>query len=161
MAWDFVNMNGPYGGVTEGPAWDGSGLLYTHIPSSRILRYDPATHSSAEFRSGTNNANGLVLNSDGRLYACEGGARRVVRYEAALREILAKCKAHNTPTLIHHQTVALTQKWLKEGARFVLYSSDARTMHNGFREEFGAIKSVGEELGGGAAGGVGESAEVI
>ena len=82
-------------------------------------------------------------------------------YEAALREILSKCKAHNTPTLIHHQTVALTQKWLTEGARFVLYSSDARTMHNGFREEFGAIKSVGAELGGGSSDGVGESKEVI
>ncbi len=82
MTWDFVNMNGPFGGVTEGPAWDGSGLLYTHIPTSRILRYDPATHTSSEFRSETNNANGLMLDPDGRLYACEGGARRVVRYEA-------------------------------------------------------------------------------
>ena len=82
-------------------------------------------------------------------------------YEAALRRILSICKAHNTPTLIHHQTVALTQKWLREGARFVLYSSDARTIHNGFREEFGAIKVVGEELGGGPAEDVGESEEVI
>ncbi len=82
-------------------------------------------------------------------------------YEAALREILSKCKAHNTPTLIHHQTIPLTQKWLREGARFVLYSSDARTMHNGFRQEFGAIKSVGDELGGGASEEVGESEEVI
>ncbi len=81
MAWDFVNMNGPFDGVTEGPAWDGSGLLYTHIPTSRILKYDPATHRSSEFRSETNNANGLMLDSDGHLYACEGGARRVVRYE--------------------------------------------------------------------------------
>ena len=82
-------------------------------------------------------------------------------YEAALRRILSICKAHNTPTLIHHQTVALTQKWLREGARFVLYSSDARTIHNGFREEFGAIKTVGVELGGGAVEDVGESDEVI
>ena len=82
-------------------------------------------------------------------------------YEAALRRIIAICNAHDTPTLIHHQTVALTQKWLREGARFVLYSSDARTMHNGFREEFGAIKVVGEELGGVPAGRVGESREVI
>ena len=82
-------------------------------------------------------------------------------YEAALRRILSICDAHSTPTLIHHQTVALTQKWLKEGARFVLYSSDARTMHNGFREEFGAIKTVGEELGEGASRDIGESREVI
>ena len=52
-------------------------------------------------------------------------------YEAALREVISKCRAAETPVLIHHQTVELTQKWLREGARFVLYSSDARTLHNG------------------------------
>ena len=82
-------------------------------------------------------------------------------YEAALRRIIATCKAHGTPTLTHHQTIPLTQKWLREGARFVLYSSDVRTMHNGFREEFSAIKAVGEELGGAVAVAVGESREVI
>ena len=82
-------------------------------------------------------------------------------YEAALRRIIATCKAHDTPTLTHHQTVPLTQKWLREGARFVLYSSDVGTMHNGFRQEFSAIKAVGEELGGAVAGAVGESREVI
>ena len=54
MSWDFINVNGPFGGVTEGPAWDGNGLLFTHIPSSRILRYDPQTRSSTVFRSDTN-----------------------------------------------------------------------------------------------------------
>ena len=82
-------------------------------------------------------------------------------YEAALREIISKSKAAGVPVLIHHQTVSLTQKWLKEGARFVLYSSDARTMHNGYREEFGQIKAVGQELGGDSASDVGESQEVI
>ena len=82
-------------------------------------------------------------------------------YEGALRQILKVCSAHGIPTLIHHQTVALTQQWLREGARFVLYSSDSRTMHNGFREEFGTIRTVGVELGGDEAAGVGESAEVI
>ena len=82
-------------------------------------------------------------------------------YEAALREIISKSSAANVPVLIHHQTVELTQKWLKEGSRFVLYSSDARTMHNGYREEFGEIKKVGAELGGQKLGDIGESEEVI
>ena len=81
MSWEFALIGGPYGGTAEGPAWDGSGLLFTHIPSSRILRYDPGSGASAEFKAGTNNANGLMFDSEGRLYACEGGARRVVRYE--------------------------------------------------------------------------------
>ena len=82
-------------------------------------------------------------------------------YEAALRNIIGICDDHGTPVLIHHHTVALTQRWLREGARFVLYSTDARAMHNGFREEFAAIKGVGEELGGGLTSSVGESAEVV
>jgi 4-hydroxy-2-oxoheptanedioate aldolase len=83
------------------------------------------------------------------------------KYEEALRTILRICKEHNTPVLMHHQTVALTKKWLREGARFVLYSSDAREMHNAFRVEFGEIKEVGEELTGQSAEDVGESEEVI
>lgn len=82
MTWQFIRVNGPYGGVTEGPAWDGTGLLFTHIRASRIYRYDPLTKNSTVFREETNQANGLVFDPQGRLYACEGGARRVVRYEA-------------------------------------------------------------------------------
>ncbi len=81
MSWQFELVDGPYGGVTEGPAWDGSGLLFTHIPSSRIMRFDPREGASAVYREGTNYANGLMFNPEGRLYACEGDARRVVRYE--------------------------------------------------------------------------------
>jgi gluconolactonase len=81
MSWKFELVDGPYGGVTEGPAWDGEGLLFTHIPGSRILRYDPRARKSSVFREGTNYANGLMFDSAGRLYACEGDARRVVRYE--------------------------------------------------------------------------------
>ena len=80
MPWNFINVNGPYGGTTEGPAWDGSGLLFTHIPASRIMRYDPQSGNSTVFRSNTNSANGLMFDPDGVLYACEGGARRMVRY---------------------------------------------------------------------------------
>ena len=81
MAWNFTNVNGPYGGTSEGPAWDGSGLLFTVIPYSYIMRYDPETRASTIFKEGTNNANGLMLDTNGALFACEGGGRRVVRYE--------------------------------------------------------------------------------
>ena len=82
MSWDFVNVSGPHGQLTEGPAWDGAGVLFTHIPTSSIWRYDLQTRASAVFRSDTNNANGLMFDQEGRLHACEGGGRRVVRYEA-------------------------------------------------------------------------------
>jgi gluconolactonase len=80
MAWEFEVLAEPMG-LTEGPTWDGSGLLFTNIPNSRIMRYDAASGEINVFRTGTNNANGLMLDKDGELYGCEGGGRRMVRYE--------------------------------------------------------------------------------
>lgn len=82
-------------------------------------------------------------------------------YESALRSIIATCKARNVPVLIHHQTPDLSQKWLREGARFVLHCTETRAVHNAFRAEFGAIRAVGEEIGGGVAMDVSESRETI
>jgi gluconolactonase len=84
--WTFETLDPAYGAVTEGPAWDGSGLLYTRIQQSRIMRYDPVSGACTIFRENTNCANGLTFDAKGRLYGCEGGAaidaRRVVRYES-------------------------------------------------------------------------------
>ncbi len=80
MDWNFQSLIEPMN-LTEGPAWDGSGLLFSNIPNSRIMRYDPQTEKVSVYRTGTNEANGLMLDKDGRLYACESGARRIVRYE--------------------------------------------------------------------------------
>ena len=87
MPWTFERLAGPYT-LTEGPAWDGSGLLFTDIRNSRVLRFDDATGRIGTWREGTNGANGLMFDRDGQLYACEGKAvssgeagRRVVRYE--------------------------------------------------------------------------------
>ena len=36
MAWEFDMVAGPFNPrLTEGPAWDGTALLFTHIPASR------------------------------------------------------------------------------------------------------------------------------
>ena len=81
MSWQFEPVVGPLGTITEGPAWDGEGLLFTHIPESRILRYEPKMGRHTVFREGTNQANGLLFDARGRLCACEGGGCRMVRYE--------------------------------------------------------------------------------
>lgn len=80
MSWTFEPVAGPVG-FAEGPAWDGTGLLFSDIANSRVMRYDAASGQTAVYREGTNEANGLMLDPEGRLYACEGGGRRVVRYE--------------------------------------------------------------------------------
>jgi gluconolactonase len=80
MPWTFEPIAGPVG-FAEGPAWDGSGLLFSDLSNSRVMRYEAATGKTAVFREGTNEANGLMLDPQGRLFACEGSGRRVVRYE--------------------------------------------------------------------------------
>src|SRR5438093_745221 len=80
MSWSFEPIAGPVG-FAEGPAWDGTGLLFSDISNSRVMRYDDTSGETTVFREGTNEANGLMLDAEGRLYACEGGGRRVVRYE--------------------------------------------------------------------------------
>ena len=89
MSWDFIAVQGPFGGTSEGPAWDGDSLLFTHIPESKIYKFDPNTSTTKVFRENTNCANGLMFDRNGNLYACEGGARRVVRYDGESTDILA------------------------------------------------------------------------
>ena len=54
MDWKFELVAGPYGGTSEGPAWDGKAMLFTDIPNSRTMRYDPDTRYTTESRTGTN-----------------------------------------------------------------------------------------------------------
>ncbi|MFT5367075.1 MAG: gluconolactonase [Candidatus Latescibacterota bacterium] len=93
MDWKFEVVAGPFA-FTEGPIWKDGAVLFTDIPASRIMRYDPKTGNCDEYRTGTNGANGLVLDAEGRIYAAEGTflptadkfvdgpGRRIARYEA-------------------------------------------------------------------------------
>ncbi len=81
MPLDFELLQEPYGAVSEGPVWDGATLLYTQIQACRIMRFEPSSGSLTVFRDDTNYANGLTMDTQHRIYACEGGARRVVFYE--------------------------------------------------------------------------------
>jgi gluconolactonase len=89
MSWEFERVAGPYG-FTEGPVWDGEGVLFSDIPNSRVMRYDASTGEAAVYREGTNAANGLKLGPDGALYACEMSGRRVARYTEAGTETVVE-----------------------------------------------------------------------
>ena len=81
MTWEFDAVAGPFS-FTEGPAWDGKGVVFTDIPNSRIMRYNPENGETIVYRNETNEGNGLMFDRAGQLYGCEGGGRRVVRYNA-------------------------------------------------------------------------------
>jgi gluconolactonase len=86
MAWTFERVAGPFS-FTEGPVWDGTAVLFTDIRNARIMRYDPRSGECSVFAADTNAANGLTVDHEGRLYVCEGGGRRVARYEADGRRV--------------------------------------------------------------------------
>jgi gluconolactonase len=67
---------------TEGPVWQREGyLLFTDIPRNRIVKWHPKDGVSV-FREPSEQANGLALDAQGRLIACEHKARRVSLTEA-------------------------------------------------------------------------------
>ena len=84
MAWQyqFELLTRPYGGVSEGPIWDGEAILFTHIPTSRIMRYDPNSGAITEARGNTNHTNGLAFDNRGNLFGCCSGGRAIVRFDA-------------------------------------------------------------------------------
>ncbi|MBY0335499.1 MAG: SMP-30/gluconolactonase/LRE family protein [Acetobacteraceae bacterium] len=67
----------------EGPVWFGDQrcLFVSDIPNNRILRWSEESGAVTEFRKPSNHANGLTRDRQGRLIACEHGARRVTRTE--------------------------------------------------------------------------------
>jgi gluconolactonase len=82
MSWKFELIMKPSSvPLTEGPAWDGEHLYFTHIRASKIMRYDPRNGELKEWRSGTNRTNGLAFDLKGRLYGCCSGGRAIVRFD--------------------------------------------------------------------------------
>ncbi len=66
---------------TEGPVWQDDGsLLFSDIPANRTYRWT-AEDGAVVWREPTGNANGLTLDREGRLLACEHSGRQVSRIE--------------------------------------------------------------------------------
>jgi gluconolactonase len=65
----------------EGPVWFGDGryLLFSDIPTNRILRWDERTGRVEPYREPSGNANGNTRDLSGRLVTCEHLTRRVTR----------------------------------------------------------------------------------
>jgi gluconolactonase len=67
----------------EGPVYfaDQRSLLFSDLPSNRMLRYDEETGQVSVFRSDSNFSNGNTRDREGRLVTCEHRGRRVTRTE--------------------------------------------------------------------------------
>jgi gluconolactonase len=69
------------GAFTEGPAYGPDHCVYFSDIGNRIMKFDPATGKTTEYRNPSGRANGLDFDAKGRLVACEGantgGGRRI------------------------------------------------------------------------------------
>ena len=64
---------------TEGPVWHPEGyLIFSDIPASTIYRWTGKKY--VVFRQPSNNSNGLLVDADGSVLACEHGSRSVTRF---------------------------------------------------------------------------------
>src|SRR5262245_12584123 len=71
---------------TEGPCCDRAGNVYfTNTAASQIRKWDGKQLSV--FREDKNAANGLLIDPQGRLVACEGGSGRVTRTDLATGQV--------------------------------------------------------------------------
>lgn len=92
---------------TEGPAYSPKGfLLFSDIPNSRIVRVD-ADGTVSDFLKPSGAANGLVFDAAGNLYACQGGARRVVKINAENAKIEPLCETFDGKPLNSPNDLAL------------------------------------------------------
>jgi len=68
-------------GFAEGPVWHPGGyLLFSDVPNSTIYKWSPGGKLE-KFRAPSAKSNGLTVDQQGRLLACEHGNRRVSRTE--------------------------------------------------------------------------------
>jgi gluconolactonase len=76
---------------TEGPVWRGGALLFSDIPSKRIVRWRRLPEGPELTTFATGMSNGLTLDRQGRVLAAEHDGRRVTRIEEdGTRTVLAE-----------------------------------------------------------------------
>ena len=80
MSWQFEKVAGPYKGPTVGVAWDGAAVYFTAINDGLIVRMEPATGVTSEYRRFLRRITGLGFAPDGDFFGCQEGSRRIVQF---------------------------------------------------------------------------------
>ena len=101
-------------GFTEGPIWiaEDECLLFTDIPGDRILRWRPGQGEVEVYREPSGHANGLTLDHEGSLLACEQGGRRVsrARYGGTAQTVVDRYEGgrfHSPNDIVVHSSGAI------------------------------------------------------
>jgi len=73
-------------GFTEGPAADSNGNVYFSDGRNDSIHFYEVGKTVAPFVTDSTDANGMMMNSKGELYVCEGAAYRVVKFDVATKK---------------------------------------------------------------------------
>lgn len=102
MSWHFERVAGPFKGPANGVVWDGEAVLFSLMEDQRIMRFDPQSGDTSEFRRYTNRVNGLALGPRGEIYGCQEGGRRLIQFTPDGRTVavdaLLDGNYHNHPS---------------------------------------------------------------
>jgi gluconolactonase len=80
--WELVSEGYKF---TEGPAVNAQGeVFFTDIPESKIFKIG-LDGKVTLFCENTEKTNGLMFGSDGKLYGCQSGTRKIVAYDAGAK----------------------------------------------------------------------------
>ncbi|HVE41524.1 MAG TPA: SMP-30/gluconolactonase/LRE family protein [Planctomycetota bacterium] len=94
---------------TEGPVADGKGkVYYSDIPANRIMVWDGKENKV--WREDSGGANGLKIDKDGNLVACEGGNRRITRIAIADQKVTVLADAFDGKKLNSPNDLAIDAK---------------------------------------------------
>ncbi len=63
-------------------------------------------------------------------------------YRDTVKHIIATSEAHGIPVLVHHQDMMLSAYWVQQGARFVLHTTDRRTLAEAYRRDLAQLREV-------------------
>jgi len=103
-------------GFTEGPIWVAAdnALVFSDIPGNTQYRWRPGQGEAGVYRKPSGWSNGLTMDREGRILACEHGGRRVSRYAYTAPEAAETLASHwdgkklNSPNdLVVHSSGAI------------------------------------------------------
>lgn len=101
MTWKFDLVAGPFKGRTGGLAWNGTEMLCSVVLEERIVKFDPKTNKTDNFRRYTGRTNGLAVVKDGSVFGAQEGGRRVIQFcpdgSTAPTNDLIDGRHHNQP----------------------------------------------------------------
>ena len=110
----------------EGPVWRGDRLLFSDIDADTIYQLEPPSTVS-DFRTPSNQADGLASDRNGDLLACEIGARRITRTNGAGQVTTVASEYQGLPLNAPND--------LAVRADGTIYASDPEYLINGTREQ--------------------------